>query len=126
MRGDDFLEDVIERTGDAPVRIVGTEFRKIRDVADVIALAVFVHVLPIEFLPGHLMEAIDGFDHGDAVFAAAAHVVDLAGAGIFGESFHGRDDIVAMDIVANLLGFVAEDGVFAAGKSGFDEVGRKP
>ena len=83
--------------------------REIRDVADVIALAVFVHVMPIEFAAGELLDARDGFEHGDAVLAAAAHVVDLAGAGIDGEFLDGADNIVAVNVVAHLLAFVAED-----------------
>src|SRR4029077_6120990 len=89
--------------GNLPFWVMGLELAQIRDVTDVIALARFVHVMPIEFAAGELLDARDGFEHGDAVGAAAAHVVDLTAAGIGGEFLDGADNIVAVDVVANLL-----------------------
>ena len=56
--GDDLAEDFIEANGDFPVGIVRLELGKIRDVADVIALAVFPNVPPVQLLPGHLLSRV--------------------------------------------------------------------
>ena len=104
---------------------MGFEFAEIGDVADVIAFAIFIHVSPIEFFPGELLDFGNGFEHGDAIFAAATHVVDLAGAGIRGEGFDGSYYIVAVNVVADLLSLVTEDGIFQAVEGGFHEIRKK-
>ena len=68
---------------------------------------------------------VDGFDHRDAVLAAATHVVDLPGAGTSGELFDGPDYVVAVDVVANLLALVTEDCVVPAYEGLLDEIGEE-
>src|SRR5208283_3433704 len=87
LTGDDLAEDFVEGDGDTPVGIVGLELGEVGDVADVIADAVLIHILPVHFLAGHFCDLGDGFEDGNAVFAAAAEVVDLAGARIGGKLF---------------------------------------
>ena len=84
-----------------------------------VAFAIFVDVSPVEFLASQLLDFGNSFEHGHAVFAAATHVVDLAGAGVGGESLDGANDVMAVNVVANLLSFVAKDGVFESGYGGF-------
>ena len=125
MIGDDLAEDFVEADGDFPFGIVRLEFGKVRNVADVVALAVLIHVLPVQLFPGHLLDFADGFEHRNAVLAAAAEVVDLAGARIGGEFLNRAHHIVAMNIVANLLALVAEDGIGSAGNGHLHQVGKK-
>ena len=47
LRGDNFFENRIEIFADAPFRVVRLEFAQVRDIANMIALACFFHVLPI-------------------------------------------------------------------------------
>ena len=77
------------------------------------------------FLPGHLLDFGDGFEHGDAVLAAAAEVVDLAAAGIGGELLDRAHNVMTMNIVADLLALVAENGISAAGNGHLHEVGKE-
>jgi len=104
---------------------VRLEFAKVGNVADMIAFAIFVDISPGEFFSSQLLDFGNCFEHGDAVFAAAAHVVDLAGAGVGSESLDSTDNVVAMNIVANLLALVAEDGVLEPGHGRFDEIRKK-
>ena len=104
---------------------MGLEFREIGDVADVVADAVLVDVAPVQFLAGELLSAVDGFDHGDAVLAAATHVVHLPGAGTSGELFDGANDVVAVNVVTDLLALVTEDRVVPACKCLLDQIGEE-
>ena len=79
MIGDDLTEDFVEADGDVPVGVVGFELGQVGDVADVVVNPVLADVLPVHFFAGHLLDLGDSFEHGDAVFAAAAEVVDFAG-----------------------------------------------
>ena len=119
---DDLAEDFVESDGDLPIGIVGLEFREVGDVADVVALAVLVHVLPVQLLAGHLFDFGDGFKHGNTVFAAAAHVVNLSAARIGREFFDGANHIVAMNIIAYLLGLVAKHIVSASRNCHFHQI----
>ena len=125
MFGNDLAEDFIEGDRDGPVRVVGFKFGEVGDIADVVADAVLVHIVPVELFAGKLLDFGDGFEDGDAILAAAAEVIDFTRAGIVREFLDGADDVTAMDIVADLFGFVAEDGVGAAGQSDFDEIGEE-
>ena len=123
--GDDLAENFVEADGDGPVGIVGIEFGEIGDVADVIAFAILIDILPIELFAADLLDFGDGFQHGDTVLAPAAHVVDLTGSGIGGKFFDGANDVVAVDVVANLLGFIAEHGVGGTSERHFHEIRKK-
>ena len=125
MAGGDFFKNVVEVAGDFPVGVMGLEFREVGDVADVVADAVFLDVAPVELFPRELLRAVDGFDHGDAVLAAATHVVDLPGAGTSGELFDGANDIVAVNVVTDLLALVTEDRVVPACEGLLDEIGEE-
>ncbi len=87
------------------------ELPQIRNVTDVIALARFLHVMPVQLAPGELFDSRDGFEHGNAVAAPSAHVVDLAGPRIRGKFFDGLHDVMAVNVVAHLLAFVAVNAV---------------
>jgi len=125
LAGGDFFKNVIEVVGDFPVGVMGLEFGEIGDVADVVADAVLLDIVPVEFLARELFGAFDGFDHGDTVSAAATHVVDLPGAGTSGKLFDSANYVVAVNVVADLFSFVAEDGVAPARESLLDEIGEE-
>jgi len=91
----------------------------------VVAFAGFVNVGPIEFFPSELLNPGNGFEHGDAIFAAAAHVIDLARTRIGSELFDGTDDVMAVNVVTDLFAHVPEDAVLAAGERDFDEIRKK-
>ncbi len=67
----------------------------------------------------------DGFHHGAVAEAAAAHVVDFAGAGSDGEALESGDEVGGVDVVAHLLALVAEDVVGAARHSALHQVGQE-
>src|SRR6267143_2879895 len=58
-----FVEDRIEAARDAPARIVALQFRQIRDVADVIALARLFRVSPIDFSTSQRFHPLNCFQH---------------------------------------------------------------
>src|SRR5207248_8025174 len=47
------------------------------------------------------------------VLPASAQIVDLPGPRVPGECFEGADNVVAVDLIANLLAFVAVDCICA-------------
>ena len=117
LRRDDFLENRVQPARNSPVGIIFLEFSQVRDIADVIALSRFVHILPRQFLSAHLLDALDGFQHRDAVFASAAEVINLAGPRIRRKLFDRAHHVIAVDVVAHLLALVAKNRVRAAAQS---------
>ena len=104
MFGDDLAKDFVEPNSDFPVGIVRLELGKICDVTDVIALAIFLHVISVQLLPCHLLDFAYGFEHRNTVFAAATKIVHLAAMWIRGKLFNGTDHIIAVDVVVFLSG----------------------
>ena len=72
-----------------------------------------VDVLALECAAEQILEPFDGLQHGDAVAAAAAQVVDGTGNGSLAERHDRRTDVVRVNVVANLLALVAEDAIGA-------------
>src|SRR5580704_4130757 len=123
--GDKLAEDFVEADGDVPGGIVRLELGKVRDVADVIALAVFLGVLPVQFIPRHLLNFAYSLEHRNAVFSAAAEIVDLPTTRFGGKLFNGTDHIVAVNVVADLLAFIAEYVVGPARNGHLHQVGKE-
>ena len=125
LRSDNFPKNGAEITRDFPVRIVRLEFAQIRDITDVIALASFLDIFPVQCFSGHLGNFRDGFEHRDAIRASPAKVIDLAGSWVRGKFLDGANDVVAVNVVANLFGLVAKDRLPAAGERNFYQIGKK-
>src|SRR5208337_203691 len=123
--GNNFFQNSIQRAGNAPIGVMRAELGQVRDVADVVALAVLVDILPIHWFAGHLPDFGDTFEHGDAVFSTAAEVVDLATARAGRKHFDRTDDIMAMYVIADLLAFISINGIGAAGNGHLHEVGEE-
>lgn len=66
-----------------------------------------VDVRPIKTAPSQPLYGIDCFQHRNVAVSSAAEVVHLATAGRGNEGVEGADNIRTMDLVANLLAFVA-------------------
>src|SRR5262252_1040601 len=98
------------------------EFSQVRDVANVISLSRFLNITPRQFLAAHLLDALDGFQHRNAVLASAAEVVDLAGPRIRGKFLDCPNHVVAVDVVAHLFAFVAKNGIRAAAERHLYEI----
>src|SRR4029453_18604603 len=64
----------------------------------------------------------DAFHQAAAVRAPATEVVDLAGTRVLGEGPQRLNDVVAVDLIAHLLPFVAEDRVRLAGLGDLDQI----
>ena len=71
LRGNNLLKNRVQIPSDSPIGIMRLEFTQVRDVADVIALARFVDILPIQLLPGYFSDFRDCFKHGNAVRTSA-------------------------------------------------------
>ena len=69
-----------------------------------------------------LRHHLDALDEAGCVRLAAAEVVDLARARVLGERPEGLDDVGDVDLVADLLALVAEDGVLALPQGDVHEV----
>src|SRR5260370_6624100 len=108
MVDNDLAKDCVEGDGDGPVGIVRAEFGEIRNVADVVALAVFIDVVPVQFFASHLFNFSDGFQHGNAVFAASTKVIDFARPRVRRKLFYSANYVVTVDIVTHLFALVAK------------------
>src|SRR6267143_522682 len=120
-----FVQDGIEAARHAPAGIMALQFRQIRDVADVIALARLFRVGPVDFTASQRFHSGNRFQDRDAVGAASAKVIDLAGPRIARKFFERTDYIKTMDIVADLFAFVAVHRVRAAGQRHLQQIGKE-
>ena len=111
-----------EADGDVPRRVVGFHFPEVAVVADVVADAVLVHIGEGLFLSGEGFGDLEGFEDRAGILFSTAEVVDLRDARGFAEFPHEAGHILAVDVVAHLLAFVAENLVFAAFEIAFHEV----
>ena len=119
---DDLADGFCEADGDVPRGIVGFHFPEVAVVADVVADAVLVHIGEDLFLSGEGFGDLEGFENRAGVLFSTAEVVDLRDARGFAEFPHEAGHILAVDVVAHLLAFVAENLVFAALEIAFHEV----
>jgi len=108
MVDNDLAEDFIRADGEGPTGIVGVEFGAIGNIADMVALAVFVDVFPVELFAGHLFNFGDGFQHGNAVLAASTEVIDFARPRMCRKVFYRANYIVTVNIVPHLFTLVAK------------------
>src|SRR4030095_1345706 len=90
------------------------QLRQIADVANMVTYSILVRVGRLELLTGHLVAHRNAFDQRGAVIASATEVVDLAWPRILDELFKRSHDIIAVDLVTNLLSLVAKDRVMPA------------
>src|SRR5437660_849474 len=121
----DLLEDRVQVPRNAPAGVVGAELAQIADVADMVAFARLFLIDPADFAAGHFFYPGDRFQDRNTVAAAAAKVIDLAGSRVLGKLLQRADDVVAVDVVPDLLAPVAIDGIDPAGERYFYEIGKK-
>src|SRR5437870_5541645 len=105
------LERRRDRPGDVPAGEMAAQLPEIGDVADVVAAPRLVAIAPAHGGPDQRADLLDRLEHRHTVLAPAAKVVDLARARLLGECAEGPHDVVAVDVVADLLPLVAEDRV---------------
>lgn len=119
---DDLADGFGEADGDVPRRVVGFHFSEVAVIADVVADAVLVHIGEDLFVSGEGFGDLEGFENRAGVLFSAAEIVDLRDARSFAEFPHEAGHIFAVDVVAHLLTFVAENLVFVAFEIAFHEV----
>lgn len=118
----DLADGFGEADGDVPRWVVGFHFPEVAVVADVVADAVLFHIGEGLFLSGEGFGDLEGFEDRAGVLFSAAEIVDLCDARGFAEFPHEAGHIFAVDVIAHLLAFVAENLVFAAFEIAFHEV----
>ena len=121
----DFLEGGLQILGDTPAGIVRLYLIEVRDVAYVVPSAVLVHVFVVHRLSGDGGDAVEGLDDRHGVGPAAAEVIDLALARRGDEPAYQLNDVVAVDVVAHLLAFVAEHLVGTAFEVALDKIAQE-
>ena len=111
IRISDLLQDAPDVVLESPLRIMRLEAAVVADPPDVVADPVRVLVRPVELLADDLLGQLDRLEHRGVAEATPADVVDLADPGLAEELVEGRDQVEAVDRVADLLALVAEDRV---------------
>src|SRR5215212_5857495 len=99
----DLLQDPPDVVLELPVGVVRLEAAVVADPPDVVADPVRLLVGPVERLAGDLLAERDRLEHRRVAEAPASDVVDLGNAWGAEECVECRDQIVAVDGVADLL-----------------------
>ena len=86
---------------------------EIADVADVVALAVFVEVFPMHGFAREGGDFFEGLKNGNAIGPSAADIVHFAAAWGLEEGMHEADHVQAVDVIPDLFALVAKDVILA-------------
>ncbi len=119
---DDLADGLGEADGDIPRWIVGFHFSEVAVVANVVTDAVLAHVAEGLFFSGVGFGDLEGFENRAGILFSTAEVVDFGDARGFAEFPHEAGYVLAVDVIAHLLAFVAKNLVFAAFEVAFHEV----
>ena len=66
----DLADGFLKADGDVPGRIMGTHFGKVADITDVVADAVFIHILIDLRFPGEFLGDFEGFPDRAGIVAS--------------------------------------------------------
>src|ERR1700722_4296759 len=91
-----------------PIGIVGLELIQISNPPDVISHPAGVHILPLQLDLTNTLADCDRFEHRAVTKTTAADVIDLARPGIAKEGVKCLNQVIAMNIVADLFSLIAE------------------
>src|SRR5690606_8109509 len=122
----DFPENSGNVIADGPLRITLFEFAEIADVPDMISASIVLRVGQIKLAPRDLLTDFNRFKHGTIAFASSTHVVNLANPGSPENGIECRDQVRRMDVVADLLTLVSENGIGRSRCGAFHEIRQKP
>lgn len=114
-----------KRYSDTPLGVMTSHFSQIAVVADVIANAILVGVAVFHGSARELFGDLKRFQYRATIGLSATDVIDLARAGILDERMNESGNVFAMDVVADLLAFVAEDPVFTPLEIALHQIAKK-
>ena len=121
----DLAENIVERFGDVPLRVLRAHLAEIADIADVIPFPILIDVLVAHLLSADRGNAVERLEDAARITAAAADIVDFAAARVAIERLDESGDVVRMDVVAHLLAKVAEHFVGALFQVAAHEITQK-
>ena len=90
-----------------------------------VASPVVLGIGAIEFLTGQFFAYLDGFQHRAMAETTAADIVNFPAARCFVKVIKRLNQIVAVNVVTDLLALVAEHGVRRTCHGAFHQVGKK-
>ena len=107
---------------DSPLRIVPRHPGQVADVADVVTFAVFFDVFRDHLLSAQLGRLLEGLEVRATFRAPAADALDLRHARLLQEGVDEPGHVERVDVVPDLLAFVAEDPADLAAEITLDQV----
>src|SRR5213078_1685990 len=122
LRCNHLRTDIGDTARDGPAGVMGLQFSQVAYVADVVPDAILLDVSPAHGLAGEVLDQTDAFQHRSAVLPAPAKVVDFARPRVFQEFFKRPDDVVAVDLIADLFPFIPIYRVHLAVEANLDQV----
>lgn len=99
---------------------------EVADIANVVAVAILIDVFVVHLLPSQLLDIVKGFQDGARILPPATQVVHLAVAWVLVDRFDGLCDVVAVNVVTDLLALVSEDAIGLAEELDLDQIGQEP
>src|SRR5881275_74675 len=124
-RAKDLLQNFAQPEAKFPLRIMRFEFPHITDPPDVIADAVSLLIMPGEFAAADFFTQRNRFQHRTIAKAPTAYVVNFRDARLIDEGRKCFHQIEAMNVIAYLFAFVAEDAIGPADDTTLHQVSEK-
>src|SRR5437660_2597152 len=116
---EDLLQNFPQSEAKFPLRIMRLKFPYITDPPDVIADAVGLLIMPGEFAATDFFTQRNRFQHRAIAKASTAHVVNFRDARLIDEGSKRFHQIEAVNVIAHLFAFVAEDAIGPADDATF-------
>jgi hypothetical protein len=99
----DFGKGGFQILGDVPARIMGLHLLQVRDVANMVAFPVLVHVFILHRFGGDGFNQSERLQDGNAVRTSSAEIIELADALGHNKPAHELHHVMAMNVVPHLF-----------------------
>ena len=104
---------------------MGSYFSKIAVIANVVANPIFIHVAIGYPFAGEAFRDGKSLQDGTAIRFATTQVINFGNTRCVDKGFYESRDIERMNVVPNLLSFVAKDTILATFKIALDQIAQE-
>ena len=121
----DFAKDTVDVITEFPFRVIGAEPVDVTDPPDVVANSVLLDIASLHWSAGQPLTFRDGFEDRTIGVPGTPDVIDCRNFWRSENLPEGIHQIKGVDVVANLLAFIAKNIVWLVCYGAFDKIRKK-